>query len=402
MKILSVNIRATQGGAGRMGYDLHRRLAIRGEDSRILYGYGSGIKPDPKAGDQQNVRWLGSRAAVLANYASHWMLGHEIITAGKQLLAQEIEWAEIIHIHAPHHYYLRWDELVDILDRSSKPVVMTAHDWWLVSGRCGFVRDCTGWKRECGECGKRRFEDLPSLLDRSRTVRSARHTALRRLRNHLTIVCPSKHLMEDHRTVFPDLHFTFIPNGLDLEFENIPLCQKKILNREAIVFCASDLASPGKIDGQAVRTLATHFGARIQLVGRGSPFHDTLAKDLGEIRSRDELVRIFYAARSLVFTSQMDNAPLTIIEALSSGAYVVAYPSAAASEMLLLVGGRCANNPQEALELVIAGREADLFGGQDHMTVMQRARAVWSGEAMASEYLKLYGELVDNFALSIS
>ncbi|MBB5720358.1 putative colanic acid biosynthesis glycosyltransferase [Stakelama sediminis] len=299
----------------------------------------------------------------------------------------------MIHLHAPHHYYLNWNTVTRLLAESGKPVVISAHDWWLVSGRCGFARDCMGWRRACGECGSRRFEDLPSLRDRSRQVRVSRHAALRRLRSRLAIVCPSEHLCNDHRQIFPDLDVRFIPNALDREFEAAVSGFQLSTDRNDLVFCASDLASPGKIDAGLVRTLASEFGGNVKLVGRSSPFSDTSATALGEVRDRTELARIFASTRALMFTSQMDNAPLTIIEALSVGAYVVAYPSAAAQEMLRLVGGRCAESPDEAYEIVRTGRENELYGGQSHLELARRAREIWSGETMAAAYREVYRDL---------
>jgi putative colanic acid biosynthesis glycosyltransferase len=394
LKILSVNIRATQGGAGRMAYDLHSRLRELGVTSQLLYGYASGIKADPKVAGDASVRWLGARSTIIANYIAHLSIGRELAVAGKRILSAAVSEADVIHLHALHHYYLSWNAFTEIIMDSRKPVVVTAHDWWLLSGRCGFVRDCTAWRRECGECGKRRFEDLPSLFDRSRQVREDRQRSLRKMADRLVVVCPSQHLMRNHCEIYPDLDIRFVPNALDREFEHILLAQPNLLEREGYMFCASDLNSPGKIDSQLVRLLEREFGPAVKLVGRASPFKDTSATDFGEVRSRSELVRIYSTTRSLVFTSQMDNAPLTIIEALSCGTYVIAYPSPAAEEMLSLVGGRCVTSQEEALEIIRAGEEATLYGGQSHNDLSVRSRNVWSGRSMVEKYLAIYDQVL--------
>ncbi len=395
MKILSINIRATQGGAGRMGLDLHRRLAARGEDVRLLYGYGSGIKPDPLVADDPTIAMLGTRRAVLANYASHWLVGHEVRTAGRARLREALGWADVVHVHAAHHWYLHWGDLIATIRRVGVPVVMTAHDWWLVTGRCGFVRDCTGWRRACGECGAMRFQDLPSLPDRSRAVRAARQAALRTIADRLTIVCPSQHLQRDHQAVYPDLDVRFIPNALDRDYEAVLARLPASAERVGYVFCASDLDAPGKIDRALVARMAERFGRQVELVGRNSPFGALDVTEHGEVRGREALAGIFGRARALLFTSTMDNAPLTIIEALTSGCYVVAYPSPAAEEMVRLVGGRCATSPDEAFRIVREGGEAALYGGLSQRELAARARAVWSGDAMASAYRDSYARLID-------
>lgn len=390
MRIVALNIRATQGGAGRMGYDLHRRLRAAGHSTTLLYGYGSGIKPDPQVAGEDDVRMIGSRPVVLANYAAHLLLGREVVTAGRMAVRAAIDAADIVHLHAAHHWYLHWNGLMGMLADSGKPVVITAHDWWLVSGRCGFPRDCTGWRRGCGECGPRRLEDLPALVDRSRSVRRSRQRALRTLADRLTIVCPSQHLAQDHAAIFPDLRIACIPNALDRAFE--AALDDAGSPRRGHLFCASDLSAPGKIDADLVRALAAECGDAIGLIGRASPFGDTGAVDHGEVRSRARLAQLFGRARALIFPSQMDNAPLTILEALSAGCYVLAYPSAAAQEMLARVGGRCARSAAEVMALVRAGREAELYGGMSPEVLAQRARRAWSGAAMAQAYLGVYAE----------
>jgi putative colanic acid biosynthesis glycosyltransferase len=396
LRILALNIRATQGGAGRMAYDLHHRLRAAGHQPRLLYGYGSGIAPDPQVAGEADVAMLGSRATVLANHAAHLLIGREVRTARSATVCAAIAAADVVHLHAVHHWYLDWPHLARMLRDSGKPVVITAHDWWWLTGRCGFVHDCTGWQRACGECGSRRFEDLPSLLDRSRAVRERRHRALRMLGDQLTIVCPSRHLARDHQRMFPDLDIVCIPNALDREFE-AALAENREEPRRGHLFCASDLAAPGKIDPVLVRALAAERGVTIGLIGRGNPFGDTSAIHHGEVRCRATLASLYAQARGLLFPSRMDNAPLTIIEALSAGCYVLAYPSAAAEEMLALVGGRCVASAAEALAVVRAGREAALYGGISHRALAWRARRVWSGAAMTDAYLRVYHDaLGDN------
>jgi putative colanic acid biosynthesis glycosyltransferase len=390
LRILALNIRATQGGAGRMAYDLHHRLREAGHRPQLLYGYGSGIAPDPQVAGEPGIAMIGSRAVVLANHAAHLLLGRELLTAQSRTLREAIAAADIVHLHAAHHWYLHWGEITRMLRDSGKPVVLTAHDWWLLTGRCGFVGDCTGWQRACGECGKRRFEDLPAVVDRSRSVRRDRHQALRSLADQLTIICPSHHLARDHASVFPDLEIHCIPNALDITFENALKAAPPQSLRRGHLFCASDLAAPGKIDPALVRALAAEPGVSLGLIGRGNPFRDTPATDHGEVRSRAELAALYGQARGLLFSSRMDNAPLTIIEALSAGCYVLAYPSAAAHEMLALVGGRCVQSPAEALALVRSAREAALYGGATHAEIARRARQIWSGSAMTDAYVRVY------------
>jgi putative colanic acid biosynthesis glycosyltransferase len=160
LRVLSLNIRATQGGAGRVGYDLHHRLRAAGHHSRLLYGYGSGIAPDPQIAGEPDVEMIGSRPVVLANYAAHLLLGHEVATARRHKVRDAIAQADVVHLHAAHHWYLHWESLARMLGDSGKPVVITAHDWWLLTGPAASwatARGGSGPVANAGRAGSRTF-----------------------------------------------------------------------------------------------------------------------------------------------------------------------------------------------------------------------------------------------------
>lgn len=393
MNILHINIRASQGGAGQVALDLHRRLLLEGVKSRLLYGYASGIKDDDHVANEPAIRRLGTKPSVLANYLAHRVMGVDPFTGNKELFHEWIEWADLVHMHAPHHYYLNWDHFLGFITQAKKPLVITAHDWWFITGRCGFVEDCTGWTRFCGECGPRRQRDLPSLFDLSRYHRTQKLDGIAHLGKAVHFVCPSNHLAEDYRKV---LHSSIevIPNSVDLAFEKYISsvdCTKN--ERDGFLFSASDLSSPGKIDADLVRELSNHNGIRITLAGRNNPFRKEEAIYLGEIKGRTEMANAFRDALALIFCSQMDNAPLTIIEALVSGCFVAAYQSRAAQETLARVGGACVSDREEMLKLITQNRISELYGNIDRAELIRRARGVYFG-AVADSYVQAYQRML--------
>lgn len=400
MRIVHFNIRLSQGGAGRMGFDLHRRLVSAGTDSRLVYGYASGIVDDPAGAGDATVTRIGTRPMVLLNFAAHRLLGRDYATGSPATIRREIAGADLIHVHAPHHYYLNWYWLLDTIRALGKPMVITAHDWWFVTGRCGFIFDCTGWQRACGECGDRRFHHLASWPDRSRHHRAGRLAALLPLRDDIVFACPSGHLADDYRRVLTGYDIRTVPNGTDLEFEAaLAGTGSADDGRQGYLFSAADLSGRGKVDPDLVRDMAAIPGMSVVLAGRANPFGtDGAIRYLGEIADRGTMAATLRSVRALMFCSRIDNAPLTIIEALASGCYVVAYQSPAAAEMLARVGGRCVAGPEEALAVVDAGSEAALFGGQSRDQIARRAMAEFGGQAMMARYRDLYAELLDRMA----
>ena len=342
IKILHLNIRASQGGAGRMALDLHRRLRTSQVDSKLIYGYGSGITEDPSVANDQSVTAIGTKFSVITNYLVHRLVGVDTLTGNADVLRRAVQACDIAHLHVPHHYYLNFDWFMELIRTSGKPLVVTAHDWWFVTGRCAFVEQCTGWRRGCGECGDMRFRDLPSFFDLSRRHRPHKLAAIEALRGRVMIACPSNHLAEDYRTVFEHVPIRVIPNSVDAEFERLlPNMEMEGSERRGFLLSAADLSAPGKVDADLVHELARLGDIEVQLVGRNNPFFYSGFKVMGEVRDRGTMVQLLCNAKALIFCSRMDNAPLTIAEALCAGCFVLAYDSRAASEMLGQVGGRC-------------------------------------------------------------
>jgi putative colanic acid biosynthesis glycosyltransferase len=400
MKVLHLNIRASQGGAGRMALDLHQRLLFGGADSRLIYGYASGIADDPSIANDPTVRRLATKWTVLGNYASHLVTGMDLFTANKKMLVEEISRCDVVHLHVPHHYFLNWEFFCKTIIFANKPLLITAHDWWFITGRCGFVEQCTGWQRQCGECGKMRFRDLPSLIDWSRFHRVRKLQAIGALGAATTIVCPSTHLSQDYHRVLKDTSITVIPNSIDVEFERVLNTESGSESvRSGLVFSAADLTAPGKIDSDLVRGLLEFDNIKIQLVGRNNPFDENRVTYCGEVRDREKMVKILCGARALVFCSRMDNAPLTIIEALVTGCFVLAYDSPAAREILASVGGECIPDRETMMNVIRENCFEKLYGNIGATELARRARDLYSGDAIRTKYLEVYKELCERAAL---
>ena len=401
MKILHLNIRASQGGAGRMALDLHQRLVFAGVDSRLIYGYASGIADDPAVTGKGSIRRLANKASVLGNYASHVVAGFDLFTANKKMLDEGISWCDVAHLHVPHHYFMNWDFFCRTILRYRKPLVITAHDWWFITGRCAIVEQCAGWQRGCGECGSMRFRDLPSVFDFSRIHRKRKAASLKALSGLVTIVCPSVHLSLGYRQALKDVPIHVIPNSIDLDFENArSLAGEANINRKGFVFSAADLSSSGKIDRELVIDLLRSGDVEVQLIGRNNPFEGMEATCFGEVRDREKMANILRSARALVFCSRMDNAPLTIIEALVAGCFVLAYDSPAAREILANVGGKCISDRAAMIDVIRRNDMELLYGGISSTELAKRARSVYSGNTTSRKYLEIYQSLVEGDALS--
>jgi putative colanic acid biosynthesis glycosyltransferase len=375
--------------------DLHRRLRLADIDSHLLYGYASRIADDRNVAGDETIERMGTKPSVLFNYACHRIFGLDVSSGHKELLRAAVASSDIVHVHAPHHHFLRWEYLVGLIREYRKPMVITAHDWWFITGRCGFIEECSGWKRGCGECGKMRFRDPKSLFDFSRLFRRRKVESIAQLKDAVHFVCPSRHLAEDYRLTYPNTTIEVIPNGIDREFESaLEQTEGEATTRDGIVFSAADLSSKLKIDFPLVEELAGRNDVHLILVGRNNPFKHPGLEVCGEVRNRQEMVRILRRARVLVFCSRADNSPLTIIEALCAGCFVLAYASPAADEILNRVGGSSVSGREAMIDIVLSGNIESLYGGIDSAELARRSRSMFSGEKIAKAYINTYAEVL--------
>jgi len=395
MKVLQINVRASQGGAGRVALDLHRRLRLADVDSHLLYGYASGITDDRMVAGDETIERMGTMPSVLFNYACHRTFGLDVLSGRKELLRAAVASSDIVHVHAPHHHFLRWDYLVGLIREYRKPTVITAHDWWFITGRCGFIEDCSGWKRGCGECGKMRFRDPKSLFDFSRHFRRRKVESITQLKDAVHFVCPSSHLAEDYRMTYPNSTIEVIPNGIDREFESaLEQTDGEASIRNGFVFSAADLSSNLKIDFALVEELAGRDHVHLILVGKNNPFKQPGLEVCGEVRQRKEMVRILRRARALVFCSRADNSPLTIIEALCAGCFVLAYASPAADEILARVAGNSVPDRKAMIDVILSDNIECLYGGIDSAELARRSRLMFSGDKITRAYINCYAEML--------
>lgn len=391
MKVLQLNVRASQGGAGRVALDLHRRLRKAGIESRLLYGYGSGITDDPMVVGEEAIERIGTRSSVLFNYACHRTFGWDTITGNKEVVRAAIANTDIVHLHATHHYFICWDHIINFIREYRKPTIVTTHDWWFMTGRCGFTEGCEEWKVGCGKCGSRRFRDPESLFDLSRQFRKRKINSIESLGDRFRFICPARHLASDYRISFPTASIKVIPNCLDMEFEQaLKEPPPDLPERRGILFSAADLSSDLKIDKLLVEDLSRRRELQLILVGKNNPFKGSHLEDCGEVRERAKMVQILRRARALVFCSRTDISPLTVIEALSAGCFVLAYTSAASEEILSKIGGSCIPDRESMVDVIVNDEIEKLYGGIDSAELARRSQNTFSGGQWMDAYVESY------------
>jgi glycosyltransferase involved in cell wall biosynthesis len=187
LRILQVNTSDSRGGAHRVSYELHRSFRAAGHGSWIAVGIkrtddrhvleipnDAGRSSWAKLCTGAAERVSRGRSGVAADISARalrslgepvrwagWRRGHEdfAFPATSALLDLPPEPVDILHCHNLHGGYFDLRALPTLSQR--RPVVLTLHDAWLLSGHCAHSFECDRWESGCGSCPD--LEIYPSL-----------------------------------------------------------------------------------------------------------------------------------------------------------------------------------------------------------------------------------------------
>ena len=244
---------------------------------------------------------------------------------------------DIIHIHNFHGRYATLESLAHVARR--KPVVWTFHALWGITGGCDHPRDCRRYLDACGACPQLGRWPLGPHDDTASQL-AAKLAQLADLPLH--IVAPSRWLADAVREsrVGRRWKIHHIPNAVDAGFVrgNAPSHRPSailIVNRN---FADEQKGFP--ILRAALDALPQDTPRpRLILVGENS---DMAAKQLshwvcesfGYIADPAALAGLHDRADIFLFASPAENFPCVVLEAMASGACVVATPTGGVVEQI--------------------------------------------------------------------
>jgi putative colanic acid biosynthesis glycosyltransferase len=400
ISVLQVNVRLNEGGAAGVALDLHNRLQKKdGFFSHYSYGYSKGGRPNPIENDF-NAQHIASKFQAAANLISYKVLNYDLLKPTgtlKNKFIKEIESADIIHLHVVHSYFMSFSWLVDILINSGKKIIWTLHDHWIVTGRCAFNDGCIQWKNSCGACPT--LSNYPPVwLDRSGAILPKKRKLILKLADTgCVFVSPSIHLLNDVRSVFPEIDIRLVHNALDIETEviiksttnhHIPRIKNSPIR---VLIIAHDLNYQGKTNQDLINKIRTMTNIELHTVGKNSPFAGEHVFNHGYVKSKKNLYEIYENIDLMLFTSIVDNFPLVIGEALSVGVPVIASNSAAANEVLSLVGACASQSDDEIINALLEENWMKHFYAEQSLEdVRNKAILAFSGSRLLGEYIAIY------------
>jgi glycosyltransferase involved in cell wall biosynthesis len=341
MKVVTLSTNDITGGAARCAQRHHEAMCRAGVDHRMLVSWRRSDDPFIHAAPPfAKAMHLGPRAEFLhrltiernrAPGADTWFTfpftdcGADGLNIVRDADIIEVQWSSGL---------VSLDGL-DALFALGKPVVLTLHDQWFLTGGCHYSDRCDGYMRDCAKC--------PQLGDDSVGV-PATVLALRKelgARRKGTVIGTSRwiHEMAKGSPVFTGWRHEHLPSALDLDVYRVrprEEARRAIeLGDDAwnVLFVADRFSEKRKgFDDlvAAARAIGTVGGKPVRFVAMGQPVDlDPALADrvrfLGVQHDQSKIAAIYAACDAMLIPSHEDNLPNTMLEALATGTPVVAY-----------------------------------------------------------------------------
>jgi len=335
MKILQINTVCKSGSTGKIAYDLHSWLKQEGHESKIAYGRGN-------ITDDRNT-W---------RFATKWeVYAHALLTRVTGLtgcfspfatrkLIQHIDTyvPDVVHLHNIHGYYVDVYKLIKHLKKKGIRTIITLHDEWLYTGKCGYAYDCNKWMGECGDCPQLKEYPASLFFDRSRLMYRMKRRLFRKFDN-LTIVTPSQWLANRvKQSIFSHLPVVVVPNGIETKVfypRDVSALRAKYNVKNVVLHVTSDFGDKRK-GGHYVLELAQRMpNVSFFIVGNLKPIVNATPNvyAMGRTENQDQLAEWYSFAAVSIIASTRETFSMVCAESLACGTPVVGFEAGGPSEV---------------------------------------------------------------------
>lgn len=358
--ILQVNTGDRVGGAAKIAWMLHQAYLTRGY--RAWFAVGNKYSDDPSVlripNEAYRAWWLvwcqrisESKAPLPTRVRRVFRhlakLPHRIakqsgrenlyFPGSRHLLELSPQKPDIVHGHNLHGWYFDLRTLPAL--SAQRPVALTLHDAWMLSGYCAHSFECERWQTGCGRCPY--LSIFP--VKRDATAYNWKRKQGLYAKSRVYVATPSRWLMEkvERSILAPAVQESrVIPNGMDLAIFH-PADRRSV--RAELGIPEHDfvvLATGAKIvydrwkDYHTMREAVAILGqcmtdqpiSFIVLGGEQPPEQQGRVAIHGIPYQHDEtaVARYYQAADVYIHAANADTFPNTVLEALACGTPVVA------------------------------------------------------------------------------
>lgn len=339
MKVLTINTTCGGGGAANIANMLHNYInKTKDNKSTFIYGRGSS--------DDINNYKISDDLSVNFSALSQRFLGNSLnLNFGlKNKLESFIKESDVIHFHNLHGYYINYKSVIELVNKYDKPVVWTFHDMWPTTGRCAYPGKCEKWTTGCNKCPDKELYPK-TYIDRSKSSWKMKNKVFNMLNKEKTIIStPSQWLgNEVEKSFLKDFNIKAIPNGIfrdnDKAYEknesrndlNLPL------NKKIVLFVSADVNDPRKGVKYILEAIKKTESDDVLFVSMGNTinnFESDKLIQLGFIRDREKINKVYSAADIFVIPSMEDNFPTTVLEAMANKTPVIGFATGGIPEQI--------------------------------------------------------------------
>ncbi|BCA54460.1 glycosyl transferase group 1/2 family protein [Nitrospira sp. KM1] len=252
---------------------------------------------------------------------------------------------DLIHCHNLHGAWLRSGGYFDLSVLSDwskrRPVVLTLHDAWMLSGHCAHSFECDRWQTGCGDCPDLRI--YPAVRHDATAFNWTRKRAIY-AKSRVYVATPSRWLMQKVQDSILSpavIDSKVIPNGVDRSIF-CPSVDKAAVRDDlgiprriqVLLFVAHGIRNNmwkdyGMLRNVMERVAAQTKGRELWFLALGE---EAEAERIGNvtirfvpyIRDKRKLAQYYQAADAYVHAAKADTFPHSVLEALACGLPVIA------------------------------------------------------------------------------
>lgn len=316
---------SSSGGAGSVARLLNQTLLehdVRSELVSLTDGkINDVVKTHPKV-----------FAAAYFDYLAIRRRGAGLFTSLRAQVRSDVDVRhDVIHVH-----WLPGVLRIEDLFAVKKNVVLTLHDYWLVTGGCHFPNGCVQYMTDCAKCPQARapFQSRVKRQHKSNQQLIGENSA------SLQLTAPSQSLASQAQAAL-ELPVTVIRNPIEnCFFDPVVDRDRGDSSRIQIALVAADLGDPRKGVRhflQAVQSMTENDKKRLHLhfVGGNAPRCEGVANsDHGYLKDASSLARVLDRMDVVAVPSIDDNSPLVVGQALARGCFVLASNAGGTDEVL--------------------------------------------------------------------
>ncbi len=341
-KILFIDVNFKYGSTGKIVFDLHNWFLDNNFLSISLYGRGKKI-------NQPNVYKISSIIevyihAILTRLFGYVGFGSYFSTQKAINLIKKFK-PDVVSLHNLHGYFINIYKVLDFLKKSNIPTYATCHDYFNITGKCGYPKGCGKFITSCEKCPQKKSYPKSLFFDRTNIEYNIKRKLYFNFTN-LTFIPVSKWLSNSFKIspLTKTNKINFIHNGIDTNIFNINRDREAIKfklgfsHKKIIIHVTSNLYGEmkgGKYFLDIANKMKNHENLIFLLIGHSNEIPNMPINiiNLGKIYDQNTLAIYYFISDILLLTSLEETFSMVTAESLCCGTPVIGFNAGGPNEV---------------------------------------------------------------------